>query len=258
MAKEIKTSESTSLSSSAKDERRGLGTLYLLPVPLSDTAPDKVLPAANIDVASSVKHFIVENVRSARRFLKRCNPAIEIADLTFSVLNVDTAPDAVISMLEPLKKGHDMGVISEAGCPAVADPGALAVAYAQRLGAKVVPLVGPSSILMALMGSGFNGQSFSFRGYLPIDDSARAAELKRLERLSAKEDQTQIFIETPYRNLKLYQTLLSTLSGNTRLCVATDITGPSESIVTHTIDQWRNLSQPECHKIPTIFLIYSR
>lgn len=234
----------------------GMGTLYLLPVPLSDTRPDAVLPAANVAVASRLRHFIVENVRSARRFLRRCDPSIDIDSLTFTVLNVDTAPESVAAMLAPLRNGEDMGVISEAGCPAVADPGALAVAEAQRLGARVAPLVGPSSILMALMGSGFNGQSFAFRGYLPIDDHERAAELRRLERLSAKEGQTQIFIETPYRNLRLLSALLTTLADDTLLCVATDITGPAERILTRTVREWRGIDAAYCHKVPTIFLIH--
>lgn len=232
------------------------GTLYLLPVPLSDTRPDAVLPAANIAVASRLRHFIVENVRSARRFLKRCDPAIGIDALTFAVLNVDTPASAIAPMLEPLRRGEDMGVVSEAGCPAVADPGAMAVAEAQRMGARVVPLVGPSSILMALMGSGFNGQSFAFRGYLPIDDRERVAELRRLERLSAKEGQTQIFIETPFRNLRMIDTLLSTLAGDTMLCIAADITGPAESIVTRSVRQWQGRDVNYCHKTPTIFLIH--
>ncbi|MCM1336422.1 MAG: SAM-dependent methyltransferase [Candidatus Amulumruptor caecigallinarius] len=236
--------------------RNGSGTLYLLPVPLSDTRPDEVLPAANIAVASRLRHFIVENVRSARRFLKRCNPAIEIDALTFSVLDVNTPESDVTAMMAPLRHGEDMGVISEAGCPAVADPGALAVAEAQRMGAKVVPLVGPSSILMALMGSGFNGQSFAFRGYLPIDEHERASELRRLERISAKEGQTQIFIETPYRNTRLITTMLSTLADDTQLCVATDITGPAQRIVTRSIKSWRGQDVTYCHKVPTIFLIH--
>lgn len=160
----------------------GPGTLYLMPVPMSDAHPSTVLPTTNIELASRIKYFIVENVRSARRFLKRCDPSIVIDELHFEVLNVDTAPETVDAMIKPLTGGHDMAIISEAGCPAVADPGALAVAAAQRKGVKVVPLVGPSSILMALMGSGFNGQSFAFRGYLPIKPDERQAALKRMEK----------------------------------------------------------------------------
>lgn len=222
---------------------------------MSDASPADVLPRVNLEVVSRVRHYIVENVRSARRFLKRCNPAIDIDSLTFSVLNVDTSPHDVAAMLEPMKRGEDMAVVSEAGCPAVADPGALAVEEAQRRGWRVEPLVGPSSVLMALMASGFNGQSFAFRGYLPVKDSERIAELKRLERIIRTENQTQIFIETPYRNLKLVRTIVDTLPSAMRLCVATDITGANERIVTRTIAEWRK-QMPECDKIPTIFLLY--
>lgn len=226
-----------------------------MPVPMSDAAPAEVLPPANIRLAGEIKHFIVENVRSARRFLKRCDPSVDIDSLTFSVLNVDTPPHDVAAMLAPMTRGEDMAVVSEAGCPAVADPGALAVEEAQKRGYRVVPLVGPSSILMALMGSGFNGQSFSFRGYLPIADADRTAELKRMERLIRTEHQTQIFIETPYRNMRLVRTITDTLPGSLRLCVATDITGPGESIVTRSLAEWKK-NPPSCDKIPTIFLLY--
>lgn len=231
------------------------GTLYLMPVPMSDASPLSVLPARNIELASKVKYFIVENIRSARRFLKRCDPSIVIDELHFEVLNVDTPAESVDEMITPLTKGHDMAIISEAGCPAVADPGALAVAAAQRKGLKVVPLVGPSSILMALMGSGFNGQSFAFRGYPPIKPDERQAYLRRMERLIQTDDQTQIFIETPYRNNKLIDTLTRTLHGSTRLCVASDITGPNESIITRTISIWAK-STYNYDKTPTIFLLY--
>ena len=231
------------------------GVLYLMPVPMSDAAPAAVLPPINIELASKVKYFIVENVRSARRFLKRCDPSIVIDELHFDVLNVDTPHETVDAMIAPLTQGHDMAIISEAGCPAVADPGALAVAAAQRRGLKVVPLVGPSSILMALMGSGFNGQSFAFRGYLPIKPDERQSALRRMEKLIHADDQTQIFIETPYRNNKLIDTLTRTLHGSTRLCVASDITGPNESITTRTIADWAKATY-NYDKIPTIFLLY--
>lgn len=233
----------------------GRGTLYLMPVPMSDAAPSTVLPASNIELARTIKYFIVENVRSARRFLKRCDPSITIDELHFEVLNVDTPPEKVDGMLAPLFDGHDMAIISEAGCPAIADPGALAVAVAQRNGLKITPLVGPSSILMALMGSGFNGQSFAFRGYLPIKPDERQAAIRRMEKLIHSDDQTQIFIETPYRNNKLIETLTRSLKGSTKLCVASDITGPDECIITRSISAWAK-AKYNYDKIPTIFLLY--
>ncbi len=231
-------------------------TLYLLPVPLSDVAPEVVMPSVNIDIARQVKHFIVENIRSARRFLKRCDRSIDIDTLTFAELNEHTDPREVAAMLEPMKRGMDMAVISEAGCPAVADPGADAVAVAQRKGLKVVPLTGPSSLLLALMGSGFNGQSFAFNGYLPIDAQKRTAKFKEMERRIARERQTQIFIETPYRNNRLIGELTRTLPGNMLLCVASDITGQRESIQTMPLSKWAKASY-NYDKIPTIFLLYS-
>lgn len=229
--------------------------LYLIPVTLSDVLLSQVLPAANIEVVRGISHFIVENVRSARRFLKRCDRDIDIDQLTFYELNRHTDPKDIASYLAPLEKGLPMGVISEAGCPAIADPGADVVAIAQRRGLTVVPLVGPSSILMGLMASGFNGQSFAFVGYLPIEASVRARRLKELEQRILRDDQTQIFIETPYRNNTLLADLVKHLPGNLRLCVASDITGENERIVTHTIAQWA-AQKPDFGKIPTIFLLY--
>ena len=229
--------------------------LYLIPVTLSDVPLSQVLPAANIEVVRGISHFIVENVRSARRFLKRCDRDIDIDQLTFYELNRHTDPKDIASFLAPLEKGLPMGVISEAGCPAIADPGADVVAIAQRRGLTVVPLVGPSSILMGLMASGFNGQSFAFVGYLPIEASARVRRLKELEQHILHDDQTQIFIETPYRNNTLLADLVKHLPGNLRLCVASDITGENERIVTRTIAQWA-AQKPDFGKIPTIFLLY--
>lgn len=229
--------------------------LYLIPVGLSDAELDMVLPAANRQVVREIKHFIVENVRSARRFLKKCDKAIDIDGLTFYELNRHTRHEELAPMLKPLENGEPMGVISEAGCPAVADPGADVVAIAQRKGLKVVPLVGPSSILMGLMGSGFNGQSFAFVGYLPIDAAKRAAQLKEMQRRIIHEDQTQIFIETPYRNNALVADLCRTLPATFKLCIATDITGPAESIVTRGVKQWLN-HLPDINKVPTLFLLY--
>ena len=229
--------------------------LYLIPVTLSDVPLSQVLPATNIEVVRGISHFIVENVRTARRFLKRCDRDIDIDQLTFYELNRHTDPKDIASYLAPLEAGQPMGVISEAGCPAIADPGADVVAIAQRRGLTVVPLVGPSSILMGLMASGFNGQSFAFVGYLPIEASARARRLKELEQRILRDDQTQIFIETPYRNNTLLADLIKHLPGTLRLCVASDITGENEHIVTRTIAQWA-AQKPDFGKIPTIFLLY--
>lgn len=229
--------------------------LYLIPVTLSDVPLSQVLPAANIEVVRGISHFIVENVRTARRFLKRCDRDIDIDQLTFYELNRHTDPKDIASYLAPLEAGQPMGVISEAGCPAIADPGADVVAIAQRHGLTIVPLVGPSSILMGLMASGFNGQSFAFVGYLPIEASARVRRLKELEQRILRDDQTQIFIETPYRNNTLLADLVKHLPGNLRLCVASDITGENEHIVTRTIAQWA-AQKTDFGKIPTIFLLY--
>ncbi len=229
--------------------------LYLIPVPLSDVDLSQVLPSANLALVRELRHFVVENVRSARRFLKKCDRDIDINALTFEELNVHTAPEEVEQMLAPLERGEAIGVISEAGCPAVADPGADLVAVAQRRGFKVRPLVGPSSILMGLMASGFNGQSFAFAGYLPIESGARARKLKEMEQRIMRDDQTQIFIETPYRNQRLLGDLVKQLPPAMRLCVAMDITGAQERIVTRTIGQWK--THPEqLEKVPAIFLLY--
>lgn len=232
--------------------------LYLIPCQLSDVPLDKVLPAHNIEVVRGIKHFVVESVRSARRFLKKCDRSIDIDSLTFNELNEhtdlkDTA--AIEAFLDPIGRGEAVGVISDAGCPAVADPGADLVAIAQRRGYKVVPLVGPSSILMSLMASGFNGQRFAFEGYLPVDGQARQARLKEMTRRIEREHQTQIFIEAPYRNNQLIADLATHLPGRMRLCVASDITGENQSIITRTLGEWKQ-SRYDYHKIPTIFLLY--
>ena len=232
--------------------------LYLIPCQLSDVQLDKVLPAHNVEVVRGIRYFVVESVRSARRFLKKCDHSIDIDSLTFNELNehtdlTDTA--AVESLLDPIGRGEAVGVISDAGCPAVADPGADLVAIAQRRGFKVFPLVGPSSILMSLMASGFNGQRFAFEGYLPVDSQARQARLKEMMRRIERELQTQIFIEAPYRNNQLIADLAAHLPAGMRLCVASDITGENQSIITRTLGQWKQ-SHYDYHKIPTIFLLY--
>ena len=205
--------------------------LYLLPVTLGDTPTENVLPVYNREVADGIRHFIVEDVRSARRFLKKQNRDADIDSLTFYTLDKHTRPEEVSDYLKPLEAGEPMGVISEAGCPAVADPGADVVAIAQRKGLKVVPLVGPSSIVLSVMASGFNGQSFAFNGYLPIEPGERAKRLRQLEQRAYAEGQTQIFIETPYRNNRLVEDILRTCRPQTRLCIAADITCPGEYVV---------------------------
>ena len=206
--------------------------LYLIPVTLGDTSHERVLPHYNREVILSLKYFIVENTRSARRFLKKLEPSIVIDDLLFTELNEHSSPEEVSGMLSPMEKGESVGVMSEAGCPAVADPGADVVAIAQRKGYDVVPLVGPSSILMALMASGFNGQSFAFHGYLPVEASKRSDRIKTLEMRMYAENETQIFIETPYRNNKLFEEFVRVCRPSTRLCVASDITCEGEFIRT--------------------------
>ncbi|MBE6315941.1 MAG: SAM-dependent methyltransferase [Bacteroidales bacterium] len=232
--------------------------LYLIPTQLSDVPLDRVLPAHNINVVRELRYFVVESLRSARRFLKKCDRDIDIDSLTFNELNEHTDlknTAAIEALLDPIGRGEAVGVISDAGCPAVADPGADLVAIAQRKGYKVFPLVGPSSILMSLMASGFNGQSFAFLGYLPVDAQARQAKLKEMTRRIERERQTQIFIEAPYRNNQLIADLAAHLPAGMRLCVASDITGDGQSIITRTIGQWKQ-AQYDYHKVPTIFLLY--
>lgn len=230
-------------------------TLYLFPSNLSEAPVSDVLPAINFSLISEVKYFIVENIRTARRFLKKCNRDINIDELSFTVLNVNTNVIDIPSLLTPLEQGHNVGIISEAGCPAVADPGALVVAEAHRRGYRVMPLVGPSSILLSIMGSGFNGQSFTFCGYLPIHTTERTAALKQMQSDIMRNDRTQIFIETPYRNNKLISEIAAVLPGNMRLCVATDLTGPNQRIITLPLSQWQK-RQLDFDKAPSIFLLY--
>ena len=229
--------------------------LYLIPVTLGDTAIEKVLPAHNKEIILGIKHFIVEDVRSARRFLKKVERSINIDELTFYPLNKHTSPEDISGYLKPLQAGESMGVISEAGCPAVADPGADVVAIAQRKNLKVVPLVGPSSIILSVMGSGFNGQSFAFHGYLPIDGGERAKTLKHLESRAYAEHQTQLFIETPYRNLKMFDDILRSCRPQTRLCIAANLTCEGEYVKTRTIKEWKG-KVPDLSKIPCIFLLF--
>ena len=230
--------------------------LYLIPVLLGDTAVERVLPAYNKEVILGIRHFIVEDVRSARRFLKKVDKDINIDDLQFYPLNKHTFPQEISGYLKPLEEGNPMGVISEAGCPAVADPGADVVAIAQRKNLPVVPLIGPSSIILSVMASGFNGQSFAFNGYLPIEPTERAKKLKALEQRAMTENQTQLFIETPYRNNKMVEDILKTCRPQTRLCIAANITCEDEFIKTKTLKDWKG-HVPDLSKIPCIFLLYT-
>ena len=229
--------------------------LYLIPNLLGDTPVEQVLPEYNHEIIMGIRHFIVEDVRTARRFLKLVDRSIDIDQLTFYTLNKHTNPEEVASMLKPLEEGSPMGVISEAGCPAVADPGADVVAIAQRKGLQVVPLVGPSSIILAVMGSGFNGQSFAFNGYLPIEPDDRIKTLKKLEQRAYTENQTQLFIETPYRNAKMMADILKACRPQTHLCIAAGLTTKDEYIKTRTVKEW-NGKLPALEKIPCIFLMY--
>ena len=229
--------------------------LYLLPVTLGDTAIEKVLPSYNKEIILGIKHFIVEDVRSARRFLKKVDRNINIDELSFYPLNKHTSPEDISGYLKPLIDGNSMGVISEAGCPAVADPGADVVAIAQRKNLKVVPLVGPSSIILSVMGSGFNGQSFAFHGYLPIEPGERQKRLKELEQRIYSEHQTQLFIETPYRNNNMMEDILNACRPQTKLCIAANITCEGEYIKTRTVKEWKG-KLPDLTKVPCIFLIY--
>lgn len=229
--------------------------LYLLPVTLGDTPLRNVLPSYNSDVIGGIRHFIVENVRTARRFLRQVDSQFDIDGSCFYELNKHTSPQDISTFLQPLYDGKPMGVISEAGCPAVADPGADVVAIAQRKGIKVVPLVGPSSIILSVMASGFNGQSFAFHGYLPIKPDERTHKLRQLEQRIYNENETQLFIETPYRNGKMIEDILKTCRPQTKLCVAANLTCSDELVQTRTIKEWRG-KVPELSKIPCIFLLY--
>lgn len=230
--------------------------LYLIPVNISDAPLEDAIPQGNLPVVKGIHHLIVENIRTARRFLKRWDRTFDIDSITFYELNGHTDLRNISSYLDPLRKGEPVGVMSEAGCPAVADPGSSVVEIAQREGLKVVPLVGPSSILMSLMASGFNGQGFAFNGYLPIDDKERNRAVRDLESTAGKRGQTQIFIETPYRNNRMVKFLSENLRGDTLLCVACDISDPEkESIITRKASAWKGMKY-DYDKRPAIFLIH--
>jgi 16S rRNA (cytidine1402-2'-O)-methyltransferase len=229
------------------------GKLYLIPNTLGDSPVNQVIPVYNSELINSIKFYIVENVRTARRFLSKCKIASKIGDLQFFVLNQHTTVEEYSQFLKPAIEGNHLGIISEAGCPAVADPGSEIVRMAHEREIEVVPLVGPTSIILALMASGFNGQSFSFNGYLPIKSEERINKIKKDELRSRVEHQTQIYIETPYRNMHLFNSFISALNPETKLCLAVDITLESEFIKAKSIKQWKN-HKIDINKRPTIFL----
>jgi len=245
----------TDVTASSPRGGQGEGVLYLIPCTLGDTPIDQVLPAYNTEIIRGIRHFIVEEIRTARRFLRRVDRDFPIDDSVFYEMGKRADEGRFASYLEPIRKGHPVGVISEAGCPAVADPGADIVAIAQCKGIRVIPLVGPNSMIMAVMASGLNGQSFAFNGYLPIDEGERARRLQLLEKRAQHERQTQLFIETPYRNHRMFETLVRTLAPKTRLCIAAGITTQDEWIRTRTIAEWKRETLPDLSKVPAIFLM---
>lgn len=235
-------------------ENTHLGKLYLIPTTLGDNEPLEVLPISIKRTIENINYFIVENEKTARRFIKKISSKKSQGALNIESLNKFTEPEMIPTFLQPCLEGKDVGIISEAGCPGIADPGADVVRIAHEKNIKVVPLVGPSSILLALMASGFNGQNFAFNGYLPIESSERKSAIKKLEKLSKDTGQSQLFIETPYRNDKLFADLCKTLNPYTSVCVACDITLPTEYITTKRVKDWSN-EKLDLHKRPTIFAL---
>jgi 16S rRNA (cytidine1402-2'-O)-methyltransferase len=230
------------------------GTLHLIPVGLSDRPINEWLPASAQQKASTLAHYIAENAKTARAFLKQLNLTQPLQEINIHTLNAK-ADDAMIRQwLNPLLQGEDMGLVSEAGCPAVADPGARVVALAHQLKITVKPWVGPSSILLGLMASGLEGQRFAFHGYAPVKPDARKQQLKQWEQISQRQKQSQLLIETPYRNVAMFQSLIETLAPQTKLCVARDLTGEHEWVTTHSIADWRRLPTPDLANWPTLFL----
>jgi 16S rRNA (cytidine1402-2'-O)-methyltransferase len=241
-------------SNAAPKTKSSLGTLHLIPVGLGEAPIDLWLPAQVQTQAGLLKTYIAENAKVARAFLKLTPLTLPLQDITIHELNARVEDDALEQWLAPLKAGQDMGLVSDAGCPAVADPGARAVALAHRWGAPVKPWVGPSSILLGLMGSGLDGQRFAFHGYAPVEPADRARQLKVWEQTSSKQKQSQLFIETPYRNQAMFSSLTEHLKGNTRLCIARSMTTQDEWIRTLTIAQWKSQPSPALDKHPTLFI----
>ena len=232
------------------------GTLYLIPSSLGPGDVTQILPVRTVAVVAGLTTFVAENPRTARGFLKAAGHPRPLQEVELKVLDEHTRPEGLAALLQPLLEGRDCGLLSEAGCPAVADPGAALVRLAHRHGIRVVPLVGPSSILLALMASGLDGQRFSFHGYLPVEATARRTALLELEQASERERRTQIFIETPYRNAQLVQAILGACRGNTLLCLATDLTLETESVQTRPVAAWKACPAPGIARRPTVFLLY--
>ena len=231
-----------------------MGNLYLIPTTLGESDTARVIPSEVSAITKNIRYFIVENVRTARRYLRKMDPQLNIDELQFFELNQHTDNSLIEEYLNPIFEGFDVGIISEAGCPGIADPGAEVVKLAHIKQIHVIPLVGPSSILLSLMASGMNGQNFAFIGYIPVKPAERVKAIKEIERRSGVEKQTQIFIEAPYRNTQLISDLISTLNDQTRLCIACDITLETEYIKTQTVGQWKK-GVPDMNKRPAIFLI---
>jgi 16S rRNA (cytidine1402-2'-O)-methyltransferase len=233
------------------------GILFLIPNVVAEDTYYQVIPQGTKQKLSGIKHFLAENVRTARRYFSSLQIFSSIEALNFHVLDKDTTEPDLADLMAPLLEGEDIGVVSESGCPGIADPGALAVRFAHRNAIRVIPLVGPSSIVLALMASGLSGQSFAFHGYIPIDGNEATRRLKELEKVSAKLNQTQIVMETPYRNSRFLRQLVMVLRDDTDLCVAVDLTGAKESVVTQTVREWKatSVSLP---KLPALFLFLSK
>jgi len=233
-----------------------IGKLYLIPAPLGDSVLENILPPGVRDIAARLDTFIVEHPKTARAFLKQVPTQTPLQQLNLLVLDEHTPESELSALLEPLRAGKDVGLISEAGCPAVADPGSNLVRLAHQHGIRVVPLVGPSSILLSLMASGLSGQRFAFHGYLPVDKAERKSRLQALEQAARSQDETQIFIETPYRNRQMLEAILECCSNDTSLCVATDVSLATEMILTKPVAEWKKLL-PEIDKRPTVFLLHA-
>jgi len=232
-----------------------VGQLFLLPAPLGSDSVSKQIPEYNKHLINEITYYIVENTRTARRYLKQLNPDLPLDNLQFAELNEHTRDHELMDIFQPVLNGENAGLISEAGLPCVADPGNNLVFMAHQLGIRIVPLVGPSSVMLALMASGFNGQNFVFYGYLPIDKRQREQKLKELERNAWKNDQTQIFIETPYRNMQMLESITHACRADSRLCIAANLISANETIVNKTVKEWKS-SKHNFHKQPAIFLIY--
>jgi 16S rRNA (cytidine1402-2'-O)-methyltransferase len=230
------------------------GKLYMIPTTLGENEPLEVLPISIKRIIEQIDHYIVENEKTARRFIKKISPRKSQSDLYISLLNKFTDKEIIPSFLNPCLEGHNVGVLSEAGCPGIADPGSEVVRIAHEKKIPVVPLVGPSSIILALMASGLNGQNFAFNGYLPIESAERKRAIRKFEKISRENNQSQLFIETPYRNNNLLEEFVKNLAKNTWLCVATDLTLPTEFIATKLVGNWITDSV-DLHKRPTIFIV---